>query len=91
MNDEYVNKGQVIMLTAWAVVIGLMVIGWALILWTSHVAWGGMFAAMACATSALAATLQIRCYAVRMMCLVRATSSLGPAGGFDGPRSVRDL
>lgn len=91
MQDEYVNKGKVIMLAAWGVVIGLMAIGWVLILCSSHTAWGGMFAAMACATSAFAATLQIRCYAVRMMCVVRATAGLDPVGGFERPRPVRDL
>lgn len=85
------NKGKVIMLMAWAVVVGLMATGWSLILWSDHLAWGGMFAAMSCATSALAATLQIRCYVVRMMCVVRATSSLEPVGGFNGPRPVRDF
>ena len=69
----------------------LLATGWSLILWSDHLAWGGMFAAMSCATSALAATLQIRCYVVRMMCVVRAAGRLDAGGGFDRPRPVRDF
>lgn len=89
MNDEYVDKGKVIAYVAWAVVIGLMGIAWVVILATPHWQVGGMFAAMACASSAMAATLQIRCYAVRMMCLIRTSSGLVPER--ERPRPVRDL
>lgn len=90
MNDEYVNKGKVLTVAAWGVVVGLMAVAWVFILATSHWRVGGMFAAMACASSAFAATMQIRCYAVRMMCLIRATARLGQVGGIDRPRPVRD-
>jgi hypothetical protein len=91
VNDEYVNKGKVMATAAWSVVVCLMVTAWVFILVTPHTAIGGMFAATGCAVSALAAVLHIRCYAVRVMCLVRASSALGPLGSGDGPRPVRGL
>lgn len=89
MNDEYVDKGKVITCVAWAVVIGFMALAWVVILATPHWQVGGMFAAMACASSAMAATMQIRCYAVRVMCLVRTASGL-IGSDFDRPRPLRD-
>lgn len=89
MNDEYVSRGKVIMFVAWGVVATLMATAWVVILFTSRWRVGGMFAAMSCAMSAMAATMQIRCYAVRMACLIRATAGLVPES--PRPRPVRDL
>lgn len=86
MNDEYVNKGKVVANVAWSTVIGLMVLAWVVIL-LGDAKYAGMLAAMACASSAYAATLQIRCYVTRLACLVRATTSVEHPGG---PRVVRD-
>lgn len=88
MIDEYVNRGNVNAGVAWAVVVALMVTGWVVILTTPHWQVGGMFAAMACASSALAAVLHIRCYAVRLAGLVRAARSIQDV---EGPRPIRDL
>ena len=87
MIDEYVNKNKVVAYCAWGVVVGLMSLAW-LVIVVAEAKYAGMLAAMACASSALAATLHIRCYMTRLACLVRAPS------GFEspvGPRPVRDL
>lgn len=88
MNDEYVNKGKVVMLAAWAAVVGLMGLAWTMILATPHWQVGGMLAAMACAFSAVAAALQIRCYAVRTACLIRATAGLSRDDATAGLRGL---
>jgi len=83
-----VDKGKVITYAAWGVVIGFMALAWVVILLTPHWQVGGLFAAMSCATSALAATMQIKGYAVRMACLIRVTSGFGSET--PRPRPVRD-
>lgn len=89
MIDEYVDKGKVTASVMWAVVVGLMLAGWSVILLVpDHWRIGGMFAATSCATSALAATLHIRCYMVRLAGLVRAIPSVQ---GTDRPRPVSHL
>lgn len=90
MIEEYVSKGKMVTLAVWGVVVLLMVFGWVMILAApDHWRIGGMFAATACATSALAATLHIRCYAVRLACLMRVTAKLPIDDAFDGPRPIR--
>lgn len=87
MIDEYVNKGQVTANAVWSVVAGLIAAAWAVVLMApDHLVIGGMLAATACALSAFAAVLHIRCYVVRLAGLVRATSSIQNDGG---PRPVR--
>lgn len=87
MIDEYVNKNKVVAYCTWGAVVGLMALAWVVVIFgETKYAW--MLAEMACATSALAATLHIRCYMTRIACLVRAPS------GFEspsGPRPVRDF
>lgn len=89
MDSELVDKGKVITCVAWAVVVGLMALAWVVILLTPYWQVGGLFAAMACASSAMAATMQIRCYAVKMMCLIRVTSGFGAEE--HRPRPLRDI
>jgi hypothetical protein len=87
--EEYVNKGRVAANALWSVVVGLMVVGWAIVLLLpDHWILGGMFGLTACATSALAATLHIRCYMVRLAGLVRAVGSIERE---DGPAPLRRL
>lgn len=91
MHDEYVNKGKVITLAAWGVVVALMLSGWVTMVATpEHWKVAGMLAATACASSALAATLHIKCYAVRLSCLMRATSGLREGAELHGPHLIRD-
>lgn len=89
MIEEYVNKGRVTANAMWAVVVGLMSVGWGVMLLAPDY-WkiGGMFAATSCATSAIAATLHIRCYAVRLAALVRGVSGIQPE---EGPRPLRRI
>jgi len=82
--DEYVNKNKVVAYAVWASVVGLMALAWVVII-VGDAKYAGMLAAMACATSALAATLHIRCYFTRLACLVRAPS------GCDGAEVSRPL
>lgn len=67
---------------AWALVVGLLFAAWwiALLLPEQWVV-AGMLAATACASSAMAATLQIRCYMVRTCNLVRTLSETEGRGG----------
>lgn len=89
MIDEYVDKGRVKANVGWTAVVAMMAVGWAVILLApDHWKVGGMFAASSCATSALAAVLHIRCYIVRLACLVRAT---GAVERKEGPSPVRGL
>lgn len=61
----------------WAVVLGLLVAAWVVILFAdSHWTVAGMLAASGCALSALAATLHIKTYACRMSRLIRISSGL---------------
>jgi hypothetical protein len=88
--DEYVNRGKVNALTAWGAAVGLMLMAWCVALWAgSEAGWrcAVMLAFTSCITSAFAAVLHIRCYAVRVAGLVRATSSIQ----HERPRPVRDL
>ena len=88
--EEFVSKSKVAAGVAWVMTVLLLLAGWVMVLAVpEHWMVGGMFAATACATSAVAATLHIRCYAVRLACLVRLTSNLPIDGAFDGPRPVR--
>lgn len=89
MHDEYVSKEKVAANVMWAVVVGLMVTAWGVMLLTSHWRIAGMFAATSCATSAYAAVLHLRCYAVRLAGLVRASSTVKPEGAPLSP--VRNL
>lgn len=87
MIDEFWDKGKVTANIMWAVVLGFMTAGWGVILlMPSHWQIGGMFAATACAASAFAAVLHIRCYMVRLAGLVRASSSVRPE---EGPSPLR--
>lgn len=91
MHDEYLNKGKVITLGIWSIVVVLLLAGWVTILVSpDHARVAGMLAATACSTSALAAALQIRCYAVRLSCLMRTTAGLRESGLLEGLRPVRD-
>ena len=76
MIDEYVDKGKMHAMLGWSVVVGLMAIAWGVMLLTGHWRIAGMFAATSCATSAYAAVLHLRCYAVRIAGLVRAMNSV---------------
>ncbi len=83
MNDGgSVSKGGVMAGVLWAVVAGLMLAAWVVILaadnyWTI----AGMLAATSCATSALAATLHIKTYACGMARLIRVTAGAPSNGG----------
>lgn len=89
MIEDYVSKEKMHASVAWAVVVGLMAIGWSVMLATPEY-WkvAGMFAATSCATSAYAAVLHLRCYAVRIAGLVRAINSVQHE---DRPRPVSRL
>lgn len=89
MIDEYVNKGRVTANVVWAGVAALIVVAWGVVLFApEHPRIGGMVAATACALSAFAAVMHIRCYVVRLACLVRASSSLERP---EGPSPIRGL
>lgn len=89
MIDQYVSKEKMNAGIAWAIVVGLMTVAWGVMLLApGHWQIAGMFAATACATSAYAAVLHLRCYAVRIAGLVRA---MGSVQSEDRPRPVRRL
>lgn len=86
MEENYVSRTQVTAALAWAVVAGLMGGGVAvLVLAPDRWAWALLLTAGSCATSAVAATLTIKGYAVRLCSVIRATAGLerpeGPNGG----------
>lgn len=90
MIDEYVNRGKVNALTAWGAVVGLMLMAWCVAMASgSEAGWrcAVMLAFTSCITSAFAAVLHIRCYAVRVAGLVRASNSVQ----YERPRPVSDL
>lgn len=76
MDEKSVNLGKFATGAAWAVVVLLMVTAWIVMLLSDHWRVAGMLAASSCASSAFAATMQIRCYAVRTSRLIVAV--LGP-------------
>ena len=89
MIDQYVSKEKMNAGIAWALVVGLMMVAWGVMLLAPdhwHIA--GMFAATSCALSAYAAVLHLRCYAVRLAGLVRA---MGSVQREDGPSPLRRL
>lgn len=76
MNDGgYVSRNGIAAGVLWTLVAGLLMAAWAVVLWTEgHEFVAGMLAATGCATSALAATMQIKTYACRLSRLVRMTA-----------------
>lgn len=77
MNNEYIIKGSVITGLVWLAVAALIGGAWSVML-VDPERWriAGMLAATACATSAAAAALQVRCYAARIVALVRVGAGL---------------
>lgn len=92
MNDEAsVTKTGVAAGAAWAVVAGLLIAAWSVAVWSEgHWLVAGMLAATGCASSAVAATLQIRTYACRLSRLFRIAAGLDGRGcGTPELRSLR--
>ncbi len=78
MNEGYVSKTKMMAIGLWVLVVLLMASGWAVILIDGNYWWlGGMLAATSCATSAIAATMQIRLYALSLCGLIRLAHGLG--------------
>lgn len=77
----YVSRIGIAAGMLWATVVGLLMAAWAVATWSQE-NWllAGMLAATGCATSAMAATLQIKTYACKMSRLIRATASVRSTG-----------
>lgn len=75
MNEGYYPQCRVWAWIAWTAVVGLLVAAWLLLLLDQdHWRVAGLLAFTACAGSAIAATLHIRSFLVRVCSLVRAAS-----------------
>lgn len=74
MHEGFVGRTTVIAICLWVLVAGLMLAAWLVITLAGGDSWkiGGMLAASACATSAIAAAFQIRVYMLRTCALIRA-------------------
>lgn len=87
MEESYIGRNQVFAAVAWMAVVALMGSGVLLLALAPECEdWAKMLALCGCATSALAATLTIRGYAIRACALVRATAGLDRQ---EGPRLMR--
>lgn len=89
VHDSGFSRSGTISALLWAVVVKLIAAAWVVGLWAPE-SWlvAGLLASTGCATSALAATMQIRVYACRVSRLVRVTSGLS-AGQDAQIRSLR--
>lgn len=77
MNEQYFMTCRVWAAAAWAATVGLIFAGWMVLLFDQeHWMIGGILAASGCAMSAVAATLHIRSFMVRMCSLIRAAHSV---------------
>lgn len=85
MNDGYVSRSCIIASTLWGAVVLLLAGAWWFGLRADQPLVAQLLAATACATSAVAATAHIRCYAIRVMNLVRVTA------GLESPRTLRPV
>lgn len=76
MQDSTVATSKLITSALWAWVAALFIAAWLTYAITTHDIWM-MLAFTGCASSALAATSQIRCYSLRICGLLRVASGLG--------------
>jgi hypothetical protein len=78
MHDNAISLSKLITAALWAWVALLFAAAWGTWLWHDSDIWM-MLAFTGCASSALAATAQIRCYSLRICGLLRATAGTSPA------------
>lgn len=86
MRDSQISASKIITAGLWAWVLVVLAAAW--VVWLAgHHQLAAMFGFTSCASSAVAATGQIRCYTLRVCGLLRAV------GGLDIPESgeVRSL
>ena len=85
MHDRSISTSHLITAALWAWVFLLFVAAWATWYFETTGDLWMMLAFTGCASSALAATAQIRCYSLRICKLMRA------ANGLEGQVSLRSL
>ena len=78
MNEDLVSRGSVVAGAAWLVVAGLLAAAWLVMLLSPSRGVALLLAATACASSAVAAVLQMRTYVVRICVVIRSTANLAP-------------
>lgn len=79
MTEQYISRTRVAAVAAWLAVLGLMLSALLTLFVGNALRMGMILAAAACATSAVAATLSIKIYAMRLCALIRATHGLNGA------------
>ena len=85
MNDPTISLSRIVTSSAWSITAGLIGGAWA----TYFVGDDGVTQLLGytgCGMSAVAATLNVRCYAMRLSRLVRVTNGLT-----DSPRPLRSI
>lgn len=86
MHDSQVSASKVITAALWTWVALVMATAWIVWIFGPHEL-AVMFGFMACVSSAVAATSQIRCYSLRLCGFLRAIHGLD--GEPTGPRPLR--
>lgn len=77
MEDRLVSKATLLATIVWGVAGGLMVSGWVVMLSDRDAwRWAAMLCSSALVVTGVAMVLQIRCYVLRILGLIRATSGL---------------
>ena len=76
MHDNAISASKLAAYALWAWVALLFAVAWLTWAFGDHETLWMMFAFTGCASSALAATFQVRCYSLRVCALLRATHGL---------------
>lgn len=77
MIERLIDLGKIATIAAWTAVLLLLGAAWVSVLVLDRWRYGGLFGLTACAISAMAAALQVRCYILRLAKMIRAMTAVG--------------